>query len=97
MKKGSNSFAAIILVVTLVLFLGEFLVTEAVTCSVVELSPCAGAISSPQPPSSACCAKLKEQKPCLCGYLKNPNLRPYVNSPNAKRVAKSCGVPTPSC
>ncbi|XP_054787584.1 non-specific lipid-transfer protein 2-like [Prosopis cineraria] len=70
---------------------------EAVTCSPVALSPCMGAISSSSPPSSECCQKLKEQKPCLCGYLKNPSLRQYVNSPGAKKVASSCGVPIPSC
>ncbi|KAK4341685.1 hypothetical protein RND71_040186 [Anisodus tanguticus] len=91
--KKSSFFIAIFLV----LFLGELLVTDAVTCSVTELTPCAAAITSSQPPSSACCSKLREQKPCLCGYLKNPNLRPYVNSPNAQRVAKTCGVPTPNC
>ncbi|KAG5614394.1 hypothetical protein H5410_014218 [Solanum commersonii] len=92
MKQRSN-FVAIFLV----LFLSELLVTEAVTCSVIELFPCAGAIMSSQPPSSACCIKLREQKPCLCGYLKNPSLKQYVNSPNAQRVAKTCGVSTPSC
>ncbi|PHU06864.1 Non-specific lipid-transfer protein 2 [Capsicum chinense] len=92
MKKGSAFVATF-----LVLFLSELLVTEAVTCSVTELSSCAGAITSSQPPSSKCCAKLREQKPCLCGYLQNPNLRQYVNSPNARRVASTCGVPTPRC
>ncbi|TMW88306.1 hypothetical protein EJD97_018731 [Solanum chilense] len=92
MKKGS-SFIAILLV----LFVSELLVTEAVTCSVTELVPCAAAIMSSQPPSKECCNKLKEQKPCLCGYLKNPSLKQYVNSPNAKKVAKTCGVSTPSC
>ncbi|KAL2896550.1 Non-specific lipid-transfer protein 2 [Bienertia sinuspersici] len=66
--------------------------TEAVTCSAVQLSPCAPAIMSNQKPSPACCSKLKEQKPCLCGYLKNPSLRPYINSPGAKRVASTCKV-----
>ncbi|CAN4116826.1 unnamed protein product [Withania somnifera] len=92
MKKGSPFFALF-----LFLFLGELLVTEAVTCSPTELVPCAAAMTSSQPPSSTCCGKLREQKPCLCGYLKNPNLRQYINSPNAQKVSKSCGVPTPRC
>ncbi|KNA07509.1 hypothetical protein SOVF_171170 [Spinacia oleracea] len=66
--------------------------TEAVTCSPVQLSPCAPAIMSNKAPTKACCDKLKEQKPCLCGYSKNPTLKPYVNSPGAKRVASTCKV-----
>ncbi|KAL2896552.1 Non-specific lipid-transfer protein 2 [Bienertia sinuspersici] len=58
----------------------------------MELSPCGPAIMSNQPPSNACCAKLQEQKPCLCGYAKNPNLKSYVDSPNAKRMASACKV-----
>ncbi|PKI56761.1 hypothetical protein CRG98_022822 [Punica granatum] len=70
---------------------------EAVTCSPLELSPCLGAITSSSPPSGQCCSKLREQRPCLCGYLRNPSLRSYVNSPNARRVAVTCGVPFPQC
>ncbi|KAK4733417.1 hypothetical protein R3W88_007678 [Solanum pinnatisectum] len=94
MKKGS-CFVAIFLV----FFLSELLVTEAVTCSFTELIPCVGVITLSQPPSLACCIKLRKQKPCLCGYLKNPSLKPYVNSPNAQKVAKTYGVylSTPSC
>ncbi|MCD7466584.1 hypothetical protein HAX54_003423, partial [Datura stramonium] len=77
------------------LFFGELLVTEAVTCHATELFPCAAAITSSQPPSSECCAKLKEQKPCLSTYLMDSDLRSYINSPNAKRIFKTCGVPTP--
>ncbi|XP_059283461.1 non-specific lipid-transfer protein 2-like [Lycium ferocissimum] len=96
MKKGSSLFA-IFLVATVVICLGELLMAEAVTCSVTELASCAAAIISSEPPSSTCCAKLKEQKPCLCGYFKDPSLGPYIKSPNAKKVAKTCGVPTPKC
>ncbi|CAH2049952.1 unnamed protein product [Thlaspi arvense] len=70
---------------------------DAVTCNPLELSPCIGAITSSQPPSRTCCDKVREQRPCLCGYLKDPNLRQYVNSPNARRVATTCGVPIPTC
>ncbi|KAG5614379.1 hypothetical protein H5410_014203 [Solanum commersonii] len=63
----------------------------------MELSPCAPAIISSQPPSSTCCAKLNKHKPCLYGYLNDPNLKPYINSPNAKNVYKTSGVPTPKC
>lgn len=97
MKKGRSSIFAILFIAILVILLGEFLSIEAVTCNVMELSPCAPAIISSQPPSSACCAKLNKHKPCLCGYLKDPNLKPYINSPNAKNVYKTCGIPYPKC
>ncbi|CAN8270255.1 unnamed protein product [Cochlearia groenlandica] len=70
---------------------------EAVTCSPMQLSPCAAAITSSSPPSALCCKKLKEQKPCLCGYMRNPKLRRYVSSPNARNVSKSCKLAVPRC
>ncbi|CAN6727739.1 unnamed protein product [Malus baccata var. baccata] len=48
-------------------------------------------------PTPVCCKKLKEQSPCLCQYVKNPNLQRLVNSPNAKKVADTCGSPFPTC
>ncbi|KAK4749123.1 hypothetical protein SAY87_026572 [Trapa incisa] len=71
--------------------------TEAVTCKPIELSSCASAITSSTPPSNLCCSKIKEQKPCLCNYLKNPSLKKFVNTPNARRVAGTCGTPFPRC
>ncbi|OIW05502.1 hypothetical protein TanjilG_27632 [Lupinus angustifolius] len=70
---------------------------EAVNCSLMELSSCLGAITFNAPPSSTCCQKLKEQKPCLCWYLQNPTLKQYVNSPGVRMVTNSCGVPLPNC
>ncbi|KAK4393595.1 Non-specific lipid-transfer protein 2 [Sesamum angolense] len=84
-------------VAVVVVLWAEAGVAGAVNCSPLQLAPCVGAITGSQPPSSACCNKLKEQKPCLCGYLKDPNLREYVNSPGAKKVAAACGVPSPTC
>ncbi|KAI7749613.1 hypothetical protein M8C21_030126 [Ambrosia artemisiifolia] len=81
----------------LVMILAGSQAAMAVTCQVTQLVPCASAISSSSPPSSQCCTKLKEQRPCLCQYMKNPSLRGYVSSPNAQKVAKACGVPTPQC
>ncbi|KAH7845879.1 hypothetical protein Vadar_006959 [Vaccinium darrowii] len=86
---------ALLLVVVVVL--AEVEETKAVTCTATELSACVGAFTSSQPPSASCCDKLREQKPCLCGYIKNPSLGQFVNSPNAKRVASTCGVPYPTC
>ncbi|PWA51736.1 Bifunctional inhibitor/plant lipid transfer protein/seed storage helical domain-containing protein [Artemisia annua] len=70
---------------------------NAVTCQVTQLAPCAAAITSSAPPSKQCCMKMKEQRPCLCQYIKNPSLKAYVSSPNAKKVSKTCGVPVPKC
>ncbi|KAI9128294.1 hypothetical protein K1719_001287 [Acacia pycnantha] len=97
MKKMMGVMSLMVMVVLILAAVELPHMTEAVTCSPLALSPCAGAISSSAPPSSLCCQRLKEQKPCLCGYLKNPSLRQYVNSPGAKKIASSCGVPLPSC
>ncbi|WCJ25327.1 Bifunctional inhibitor/lipid-transfer protein/seed storage 2S albumin superfamily protein [Euphorbia peplus] len=59
-------------------------------CDVSQLSSCASAITSNVPPSGTCCSKLKAQQPCLCGYMKNPKLKPYISSPGAQKVAKTC-------
>ncbi|CAN8302883.1 unnamed protein product [Cochlearia groenlandica] len=72
-------------------------VAEGATCSAMELAPCAAAMTSSSPPSESCCSKLREQKPCLCGYMRNPMLRQYVSSPNARKVSKSCNIPPPNC
>ncbi|KAG5527977.1 hypothetical protein RHGRI_028791 [Rhododendron griersonianum] len=96
MKKGSCASLLCALVVVLVV-LPEARVTEAVTCNSSELGPCLGVFTSGQAPSANCCNKLKEQQPCLCGYIKNPNFSKYVNSPNARKVVATCGVPYPKC
>ncbi|XP_038994379.1 non-specific lipid-transfer protein 2-like [Hibiscus syriacus] len=87
-------FAAAAVVVLLLLTEAEL--STAVTCNPTQLSPCVGAITS-APPSKACCSKIKEQKPCLCQYLRNPNLKKFVNTPNARKVASTCGTPFPKC
>ncbi|KAL7001103.1 hypothetical protein U1Q18_002256 [Sarracenia purpurea var. burkii] len=84
--------------VVVVLLLGEAdLSMAATTCNPVALSPCATAIISSKPPTPACCAMLKAQRPCLCQYLKDPNLHKFINSPNAIKVATTCGAPFPTC
>ncbi|KAK7381445.1 hypothetical protein VNO78_34137 [Psophocarpus tetragonolobus] len=70
---------------------------EAMSCNPVEFSACLGSITSSSPPSTTCCQKAREQRPCLCGYLKNPNLRQYFYTPGARRVVNACGVPFSSC
>nr|GLL21520.1 non-specific lipid-transfer protein 2 [Ipomoea trifida] len=59
-------------------------------CDVQQLSPCLSAITSNTKPSQLCCHSLIQQKPCFCQYLKNPTLKNYVNSPAAKKAAKTC-------
>ncbi|CAN6577889.1 hypothetical protein ACFX13_040121 [Malus domestica] len=98
MKQASySSYIAIALCTVVVLLLATAPVSTAVTCNAIQLSPCAGAITSSTPPSKLCCSKIKEQKPCLCQYLKNPNLKKLVNTPNARNVARTCGTPFPKC
>ncbi|PON49233.1 Bifunctional inhibitor/plant lipid transfer protein/seed storage helical domain containing protein [Trema orientale] len=67
-------------------------VSEAVQvmCSPAELDPCMETIATAKPPSSLCCLKLREQRPCICGHLNDPNLRTNINSPNARRAAGLC-------
>ncbi|XWS21823.1 hypothetical protein CRYUN_Cryun30bG0088300 [Craigia yunnanensis] len=90
------SFVALCVVALVVmLFSGEKCTAEPVTCSPTELGPCLEAITSSTPPSETCCSKLREQTPCLCGYLQDPNLKPLVDNPNTARVASTCGVAYP--
>ncbi|CAJ1843303.1 unnamed protein product [Sphenostylis stenocarpa] len=86
---------AVVLVALVLIGVGR--VAEAVNCVATELTPCLPAITSKDRPTDACCKKLKEQKPCLCGYVKNPALRQYVNSPRAREVVTTCGVAYPTC
>ncbi|KAF3629972.1 Non-specific lipid-transfer protein 2 [Capsicum annuum] len=93
-----NKASKLVLVTVLVLLLlAEAHVSSAATCSPAELRPCLGAIRSSSAPTKLCCSKIKQQKSCLCQYLKNPALKQYVNSPAAKKVARTCGVPYPRC
>ncbi|XP_030461152.2 non-specific lipid-transfer protein 2-like [Syzygium oleosum] len=97
-RSPSPRLLAAVLVAVLVLLSADRVhVAEAVTCAATELSSCLSAITSSAAPSALCCSKLREQRPCLCGYIKDPNLQQYVTSPNAKRVARTCGVTYPTC
>ncbi|KAG7021625.1 hypothetical protein SDJN02_15351, partial [Cucurbita argyrosperma subsp. argyrosperma] len=93
------SWVAILTIIAVILMSesNEMAMVEAVTCNPMQMSPCISAIISSTPPSKLCCAKIKEQKPCLCDYLKNPSLRNFVDSPNARKVANDCGTPFPTC
>ncbi|KAK8477355.1 hypothetical protein V6N13_102706 [Hibiscus sabdariffa] len=80
-----------------VISLGGTRTAKAVTCDPTQLGSCMSAFISAANPTDTCCSKLHEQQPCLCGYINNPTLKPYVDSPNAKRVASYCNVPSPHC
>ncbi|XXG65483.1 hypothetical protein AAC387_Pa05g3174 [Persea americana] len=68
-----------------------------VTCKLTELASCATAILAAMPPTRLYCAKLKEQKPCLGKYLKDPTLQKYINTGTAKKVSRACNTPFPRC
>ncbi|KAK7295763.1 hypothetical protein RJT34_18675 [Clitoria ternatea] len=95
MMKKVCMCAMVVVALLLLVELGPM--AEAVTCSPLQLSPCLPAMSSSSAPPPLCCQRLKDQKPCLCGYIKNPTYGQYVNSPGAKRVVSECGVTIPSC
>ncbi|KAJ4902318.1 Bifunctional inhibitor/lipid-transfer protein/seed storage 2S albumin superfamily protein [Raphanus sativus] len=67
------------------------------SCVPTKLLPCLPSITTGGDPSTECCNKLVEQKPCLCGYIQNPAYSMYVTSPNARKVLDFCKVPFPSC
>ncbi|KAI3699079.1 hypothetical protein L2E82_43099 [Cichorium intybus] len=89
----------LVLCIVLVVFIikDRISVEAAADCNPIQLSPCATAILSSSMPSETCCGKIKEQRPCLCNYFKNPRLQKFINTPNARKVAATCGTPFPTC
>lgn len=79
------------------LLLSQAPTAVSVVCNPNSLSACASSVLNGSPPSSACCTKLKAQKPCLCQYKKNPNFSGYLNSGNARKMMSACGVSIPQC
>ncbi|KAL6614701.1 hypothetical protein ACP70R_036971 [Stipagrostis hirtigluma subsp. patula] len=67
------------------------------TCDLLALRPCAPAVIWGAAPSASCCAKLREQRRCLCRYSKNPSLSGYINSHDGKRLAVACRFRAPRC
>ncbi|MCD7460560.1 hypothetical protein HAX54_043773 [Datura stramonium] len=94
MNKGYSFVAAMLVMVLVCDQLGA---SEAAACSASQLSPCLAALQSGSAPSQDCCSRLKSQQSCLCGFMKDPSLKQYVNSPNARKVAGQCGVTLPNC
>ncbi|KAK7344616.1 hypothetical protein VNO77_14433 [Canavalia gladiata] len=60
-------------------------VSMAVMCNTLQLSACANAITSSNLSTPVCCSKMKDQRSCLCQYLKDPNIKRLVNFPNARK------------
>ncbi|KAL6973570.1 hypothetical protein U1Q18_027755 [Sarracenia purpurea var. burkii] len=92
-----TSYIAVFVFFASLLLCYEAEVSMAATCNPTELNPCLDAITSGATPSKLCCSKIKEQTPCLCQYFRNPSLKPYVNSPNAKKLLSTCSVSLPKC
>nr|GMD70952.1 non-specific lipid-transfer protein 2-like [Ipomoea batatas] len=86
----------LMIVAMLMLLLAEAQFSSA-ACDVQQLTPCVSALTSNTNPSQLCCQRLNQQKPCFCQYLKNPSLKMYLNSPAAKKAAKTCNVSIPKC
>ncbi|XP_057765848.1 non-specific lipid-transfer protein 2-like [Salvia miltiorrhiza] len=93
----STKTACLAILAVAILVVAQVEVASGVTCNPLQLSPCASAITSSGKPSGACCAKLKEQRPCLCQYMRNPNLQKFIKSPGAKKVSSACHIPYPKC
>ncbi|KAL3654437.1 hypothetical protein CASFOL_004118 [Castilleja foliolosa] len=94
----NTKITSIAICALLVLILTQVEVTKAAgKCNPMQLIVCATAITSRQKPSRACCAKLKQQKPCLCTYMKKPSLKKYIRSPRAQEVARICRISKPKC
>ncbi|XVF24465.1 hypothetical protein REPUB_Repub13aG0130300 [Reevesia pubescens] len=88
-------FSVVVMVLSLVLPWAE-----AVNCDRWELFPCVPAVLDPEPPSEACCIKLREQRDCLCGYIKDiipPEMsKTFLENPKPREIAKTCGgIPYP--
>ncbi|AES80599.1 putative bifunctional inhibitor/plant lipid transfer protein/seed storage helical [Medicago truncatula] len=84
------------LMLMVVLMVEVATIAEAQNCDPNELLPCAGAIIFNSTPSAECCSKLREQTPCFCEYIRDPDYSQYVNSPRAREVASACNVVIPN-
>ncbi|CAA7397676.1 unnamed protein product [Spirodela intermedia] len=97
MKSFCSFGNAFSLILILLLMAARTPPAESVRCNPSEMLPCSGALFFSRPPSTDCCARLREQQPCFCQYLKNPSLSSYFSSQNARRVVTTCRVPPSRC
>ncbi|KAK1302159.1 putative non-specific lipid-transfer protein [Acorus calamus] len=79
----NNKAALLLLSVALALLVAHVPMTVSVTCDPNELSSCLLPILFGTTPSTTCCQKLREQQPCFCEYIANPDYQGYITSPNA--------------
>ncbi|CAL9224956.1 unnamed protein product [Arabidopsis halleri] len=86
------AFTLLSLILTKTMISGK---EENVTCVLADLQICKSAVTTGIPRSKECCEKLKEQQSCLCAYLKDPLVGPYITV--AKIILASCGIPFPRC
>ncbi|KAK4490554.1 hypothetical protein RD792_001236 [Penstemon davidsonii] len=94
MKKSCLANMALLVVLLLEM---QDIAAAAVNCSPSELSwACIGPLMIERKPSPLCCAKLKEQQHCFCGYLRDPSVT-FIHSPDFKMDAAACGVTMPHC
>ncbi|KAG2323980.1 hypothetical protein Bca52824_006708 [Brassica carinata] len=70
---------------------------KVLACNPKELEPCSPAIKTGSKPSTQCCAMLKKEEPCLCGYINDPVYGQYIKSKNAHKAFSACGIPPLSC
>nr|TKW01852.1 hypothetical protein SEVIR_8G206800v2 [Setaria viridis] len=69
----------------------------AAACNPGQLTPCAGPALFGGAVPAACCAQLRAQQACLCGYARSPNYGSYIRSPKAARLFAVCRLPMPRC
>lgn len=83
---------------TVVLLNGACPAAAQTTCDPAQLGTSCGPafFSSTTQPTTRCCNKLREQQPCYCAYLRNPQLKPLVDSAAARRIAKACKIQFPT-
>ncbi|KAL3521349.1 hypothetical protein ACH5RR_019498 [Cinchona calisaya] len=77
--------------------LGRIQETETVICYARALTPCLPAIENGSPPTELCCQKAREQEPCFCTFMKDPQFRKYFEGPNARKTVEACGLKWPNC
>ncbi|XP_062182159.1 probable non-specific lipid-transfer protein 2 [Phragmites australis] len=99
MKPPSMAAGVALLLAIAVAFMATTTTTaEAVAaCNPAQLTPCAGPALFGGPVPPACCAQLRAQQACLCGYARSPNYGSYIRSPNAARLFAVCRLPMPRC
>lgn len=66
-------------------------------CFIGALFPCFPTMIAGGTPIKTCCDILLAQKSCLCVYIQDPFLAPFVTTPNAGKVVTDCKVPLPTC